>query len=257
MLAVLVPSMRKLTSLGVQKCQLIHIGDGLQLLDIIRTDRPKGREDSVELDWYPNFHWGPPEEDCGKFFLGSYGVTWDNWNGDTILGTWRLVQRTVLKARQQGIDFESKHTSFRKWQDDGPCWRVDETMKVLFDANTLLKEPVKVCALVSAHDANHHGNPHKFVLKLAHQPEGWKWKLKKYHCSFCNTKPMGVFFPYDDLFAKKCDDTYQIQCWACKLVQVLNTENDHYKDAKRRVIHELLVEQPQEGEDSDPDYRPQ
>ena len=29
-----------------------------------------------------------------------------------------------------------------KVADDGPCCRVDETMKVLFDVNTLLKEPV-------------------------------------------------------------------------------------------------------------------
>jgi hypothetical protein len=126
-LALFVPGMRNLKVLGVYNCQLIHISDTMKLLEIIKTDKPFERETQVYLDFFPRFHAGPVDPlRC----TGSYGVTWDNWNGgDTRLAVWALVQRIILQAHKQGIEIEQEGTMFRKWLDKSPCWRVKETLE--------------------------------------------------------------------------------------------------------------------------------
>lgn len=57
-LHILIPYMTKLNTLGIYNCQMIHIGVGLMLLDILTEDRLKGKENSVSLDFYPNWHEG-------------------------------------------------------------------------------------------------------------------------------------------------------------------------------------------------------
>ena len=75
LLAILIPQMTNLEVLGIYKCPLIHIGHGLELLNIIKSDRPKGKEHQVKLDWYPNYHVGPdPDVTPAQYYTGSYGV---------------------------------------------------------------------------------------------------------------------------------------------------------------------------------------
>ena len=74
-LALVIPHMRNLESLGVYQCPLIHIGKGKELLEIIRTDRPLGKVNKIHLDFYPNFHQGPIPDGCNPNFTGSYGVS--------------------------------------------------------------------------------------------------------------------------------------------------------------------------------------
>jgi hypothetical protein len=128
LLSLLIPKMRNLKILGIYKCQLIHVGETMKLLDIIKTDRPLERENQVSLDFYPNFHLGPVEEPGNPYSVGAYGVTWDNWNFDTTRAVWCLVIQIIPKARSQGIDFESKHSMFRQWMEHGPCHEIEETI---------------------------------------------------------------------------------------------------------------------------------
>lgn len=74
LLALLIPQMPKLEVLGVYKCPLIHIGHGMKLLQIIRTDRPLGEENQVDLDFYPRLHRGPIESPS-EYCVGAFGVS--------------------------------------------------------------------------------------------------------------------------------------------------------------------------------------
>jgi hypothetical protein len=139
-LALLIPQMSKLEVLGVYNCRLMHLGTGLKLLDVITVDRMKGKEHSVYLDFYPNYHLGP--EDGGE---NTFGVCWDNLDFDTCMGIWSLTKRIVTKARKQGMDLESLHTMFRQWLEKTPCWAVGSTLKSFFDPE---KSPLEVAAMV-------------------------------------------------------------------------------------------------------------
>lgn len=76
LLQILVPQMPNLEMLGVYRCPLIHVGDGMRLLSIIRVDRMKGRENQVTLDFYPRLHVGPRVEAGNEYTIGGFGATW-------------------------------------------------------------------------------------------------------------------------------------------------------------------------------------
>jgi len=128
-LALIVPSMRNLKHLGVFRCPLIHIGNTIQIMEIIKTDRPIEKERQVNLDFFPNFHFGPTRTSGNIYFTGGYGATWDNFNGRTDLAIWGLVLRIMRKTKEYGIDLFSKGTMFRKWLELSPCWRVKKALK--------------------------------------------------------------------------------------------------------------------------------
>lgn len=135
-----------------------------------------GKEDQVSLDFFPNYHVGP-KADLGKYCVGSYGATWDNWLGDTDIAIWAMVCRIIPQARKQGIDFESPHTAFREWLEKSPCWRVDDVLEALSDP-AVFTDPEKIkkfVALVDARNPDHFGNVGKYTSKILHRPQGWKW----------------------------------------------------------------------------------
>lgn len=124
-LELLIPQMSKLEILGIYNCQLMHLGTGLKLLDILKMDRLKGKEHSVSLDFYPMYHLGPDEV---EHYVGQYGVSWDNTQMDTRRAIWSLAKRIIEKARAQNIDLMSPHTMFRQWLEKTPCWKVKATL---------------------------------------------------------------------------------------------------------------------------------
>jgi len=130
-LALIIPSMRGLKHLGVFRCPLIHIGNTLELFEIIKTDRPIEKERQVNLEFFPNFHIGPVRSPGNIYFTGGYGATWDNFNGRTDLAIWGLVLKIMRKARKYSIDVFSKGTAFRCWLEMSPCWRVGETLEIM------------------------------------------------------------------------------------------------------------------------------
>ena len=130
-LALIIPSMRNLKHLGVFRCPLIHIGNTLELLEIIKTDRPIEKERQVNLEFFPNFHIGPVKIPGTTYFTGEYGVTWDNFNGRTDLAIWGLVLKIMRKSREYGIDLLGKGTALRQWLEMSPCWRVGNTLDVI------------------------------------------------------------------------------------------------------------------------------
>jgi hypothetical protein len=135
--------------LGIYKCQLIHVGETMKLLDIIRTDRPLERENQVSLDFYPNFHLGPVAVPGNPYSVGAYGVTWDNWNIDTTRAVWCLMVQIIPKARSQGIDFESKHTMFRQWMEKGPCHKIEETIALFMKPDDSIENLKKIAAMIN------------------------------------------------------------------------------------------------------------
>lgn len=169
-LRLIVPNLRNLKVLGIYKCQLIHVGDTIRLLDIIKADRPLGKDDQVYLDFFPNYHIGP-KTGC----TGSYGVLWDNWDGDTRLGIWQLVSRILPRAFAQGIDLTKPGTAFRTWLEMSPCWNVEETIKVIMTPDAL---PVIRVPYIDY--PRYRGNVEYFRSKIWKRPEGWKWSVQVY-----------------------------------------------------------------------------
>jgi hypothetical protein len=120
--------MRKLEVLGVYQCQLIHVGDTLRLLEIIRTGRGSGMTEEITLDFYPRFHVGPLRIPGSDNCTGSYGVTWDNSGIDTRLAIWALVSGILNQSQKQGAGLFGEDSAFKLWLEKSPCWRIDETL---------------------------------------------------------------------------------------------------------------------------------
>lgn len=185
-LALIIPEMRKLQVLGVYNCELIHLCDGIELLHIIQRDRGRGCERQVSLDFYPAYHVGPqrtyqvgPKK--GERKVGeqhAYGVSWDDTgmyvDSDTRIAIWQEVCTIIQLAREQGIDFESKHTMFRKWLDKSPCLAVEATLKVIMSP---LSDVENVIAHVAYGEFG--GRIDKFQKskpgKVPNKPEGSQW----------------------------------------------------------------------------------
>ena len=155
--------MRKLEVLGVYQCQLIHLGDTLRLLEIIRTGRGS---DGVTLDFYPRFHVGPVPSKDGDNYTGSYGVTWDNSGIDTRLAIWALVYKILNQSQKQGAGLFGEDSAFKLWLEKSPCWRVDETLIAIQQERNALK-------LATQLDFPHTlGRMHKLV-------NGYEWCVKR------------------------------------------------------------------------------
>ena len=169
LLSLVIPNMRNLKVLGVYKCQLIHLGHALPLLDIIKDAKPLGKENQVYLDLFPNYHLGEANGDHERC-LGEYGVLWDNWCGDTRLAIWSLVSAILPRAFAQGIDLTKPGTAFRKWLEMSPCWRVGETLKAIMDPTL---DPVTRVTLIDW--PRYQGNVAYFKSKIFRRPHGWRW----------------------------------------------------------------------------------
>ncbi|TGO80392.1 hypothetical protein BELL_0008g00280 [Botrytis elliptica] len=246
-LALLVPEMRKLKTLGVYNCELIHLGDGIELLNIITRDRLRGCEHQVDLDFYPAYHVGPHPfyqagDRKGERRLGaeySYGVTWDDPGmhvADIRIAIWQEVHGLLRQARAQGIDFVSKHTMFRQWLDKSPCMLVEETLKVLMDDNVTIDQIIAHVAY-----ADFGGRVEKYFAALkgkgiANKTEGVKWMEEGFTCHQCRHLLPGVWFSYQMIRNYKLDPIDEPVCQACKLYQYLNQEDDHYKVQKFNII---------------------
>lgn len=141
---MVVPLMENLKVLGVYRCELIHLGDALKLLEVIRVDRGTAKKDRVLLDFYPRFHVGP-EQIPGEYeSTGSYGVTWDNFILDSRLAIWQLLTRILPQAKKQGVDLTGRDSAFKFWLDQSPLWRVDDTIMAIERGDDGMKLAVQV-----------------------------------------------------------------------------------------------------------------
>ncbi|APA09615.1 hypothetical protein sscle_05g043850 [Sclerotinia sclerotiorum 1980 UF-70] len=245
-LALIIPEMRKLSVLGVHNCELIHLGDGQELLNIIQRDRLRGCEHQVSLDFYPAYHVGPYSthhagEKKGEQRLGeqySYGVTWDDPGmvvADIRIAIWQEVHGLLHQARIQGIDFESKHTMLRQWLDKSPCLAVEKTLEVLMDPDARIDQ-----IIVHVAYREFHGDVEKFRKsvpgKVANKPEGSQWMVEGFRCPSCEQLLPGIWFSYQMIRNFKLNSQDNPTCQACKLFDYLKMEDDHYKKEKRTII---------------------
>jgi hypothetical protein len=176
-LSLIIPPMRNLKVLGIYQCPLIHVGDTMELLHIIQVDKFEEKKNQISLDFYPRFHVGPISIPGDDTCVASYGVTWDNWNGDSRFAVWQLVSCIIYQAQKQNQDFVSKHTMFRQWLDKGPCWRIEETLATLQDlpgdTRTEFQKDTEFAVMVDY--PNTRGSKNKFMSKQPNHPEGWQW----------------------------------------------------------------------------------
>ncbi|PMD20946.1 hypothetical protein NA56DRAFT_540642, partial [Hyaloscypha hepaticicola] len=229
LLELLIPKMRNLQVLGIYNCQLIHVGEAMKLLDIIKIDKPLERENQVALDFFPNFHVGPVEEPGNPYSVGSYGVTWDNWNYDTTIAVWCLVIQIITKARSQGIDFESKHTMFRQWLEKGPCHKIKETIRTFMSPESSLE---LIAAMVSYRRTQ--GKINRLIQ--CNRLDGINWAIQSHKCTTCREVLMGIFFAYRDVYEKNAGLSPSLNCGGCLIKGHLRTEADHYKRKKRGIM---------------------
>ncbi|KAK0118180.1 hypothetical protein ONS95_012485 [Cadophora gregata] len=252
LLNLLIPKMTQLRVLGIYQCQLMHVAEIIRLLEIIKTDRPLGRENQISLDFYPMWHQGPEPYINGKewnpAFTGTYGATWDNTDMNTPLAVWSIVLRALPMARTQNVDIVSKESAFRQWLDKGLLWKVEETLQALQNPNT---DPRVICALVDSRNPDHHGNVRRWASdNIGCRPEGWKPYTLKYPCNYCKQQVLGIFFKFHDIFELQSfhgNSARQanLTCLGCKLKIACQHEKDHYKPSKRRLMKAWL----QDGDD--------
>jgi hypothetical protein len=166
-----IPMMRNLETLKIIQCPLLHVGKTRHLLKLIQEDRPKGKEDQVQLEFRPQFHLGPVKIPGNPYIVGSYGVTWDSFNfGDSTIAIWALCWQDLRRARSQGLHWERKGSLFRQWLEQGPCPKVRETLKVLLDGKAT---PAELSAWVDY--KTYHGNPQKVSETNPYTKDSGKW----------------------------------------------------------------------------------
>lgn len=212
LLTLLVPSMKNLRDLGIYRCPLIHIGHTLQILDVIKMDKPLEKENQVNLDFFPNFHYGATYflgTKRARFCTGGFGVMWNNWqdgdNGaaiDTRLAIWSLVTQILPQAAAQGVDFVGEGTMFRKWLDKSPCVGVGEVLETILEYYQIQRlsskkqprnkkkpnvtetmEPERFAAVVDWY--TYKGNVALLTAPTDNRPEGWEWSVSLYWAQKC------------------------------------------------------------------------
>lgn len=250
--------MTNLQVLGIYQCQLINVGDGLELLKVIRTDRPKGKENQVKLDWAPNHHVGPvpgskEAVSCG----GGYGATWNNWGKPTDIGIWTITCCLLRQAALQQQDMVSTHTAFRQWLDKQPLRFIPETLALMANPDPDL---IQLVAFVEASNGEHGGDPKLFMHPRGtydtNHPSmnGYNWyifiptlshivqntltlyrAIRTHQCPVCQNPLLGIYFGVLQLRERGC-------CMGCDLTSYLQNEIDHYKHLKRGIISEWLLD---------------
>ncbi|KAI9744450.1 MAG: hypothetical protein M1818_001979 [Claussenomyces sp. TS43310] len=227
LLSILVPHMRNLKTLGVYRCELIHIGHTMQLLEIIRTNRGSGMTSDINLDFYPRYHIGPADEDP-KVCSGSYGVTWDNFTLDSRLAIWQILSVVLPQARKQGVDLISKDAAFRLWMERVPLWRLDDTIHAILHE----RDPHQVAAQVDF--------PHSRGRKSR---LGWDgcWSGQSFSCRGCDAPVLGIFFHTEELRQRAYHTPgYIMECLGCMLSRHLDQEEDHYKIDRSKMVKAWL-----------------
>ncbi|EKD18197.1 hypothetical protein MBM_03969 [Drepanopeziza brunnea f. sp. 'multigermtubi' MB_m1] len=238
-LTLVIPRLVNLEVLGIYQCPMLSIAEALRLLEIIQIDRPPGRENQVSLDFYPMYHQGPVLPADNVLHQGEFGVTWDNWDHDTIKAVWALCTRILPQARKQNVDFESSHTAFRQYMDRGPCWKVEQIYGALFDTSMSTEQ---FAALIDCHNMDHGGDVTRFTdnVLVGDRPEGYEPYVRDYHCDECKRDVLGIFFRSSDLTPHRTlpDEPArpELICLGCKLTGWLRHERDHYKVEKRAIV---------------------
>ena len=76
-------------------------------------------------------------------------------------------------------------------------------------------------------------------------------KLERHPCHVCGLNALGTFFHYDDIRQAAnlglIGAQLQLKCMACRLIEVLDNETDHYKREKRAIIKHWLKDDYDDG----------
>lgn len=240
-------SLRNLKLIGIYQCQLLHLGNMAELLDVVkaRGQRTGGDSSYVDLDFFPMYHEGPNS----IIRHGSYGAVWNHPTCDMATGIWQLVLYELYpKARYLDIDILSWGRAFRHFLEKlpMPSWtnvRIYEAIKSIEyrgkenpgelvmtaynksegkwerfadDVTAALRGDNVEPAVVPGHQLN--------KVVAGYQPErhrkyGW-WRDTK-RCATCGINVLAVFCPFGDN-----------HCWGCQAKEYLTGQYDHYLSFK-------------------------
>lgn len=106
LIAIILRACPHVKMLGIYECPLLHLGDVVYLLDLIREvnmERDRQSLPRVEsLDFYPRYHAGMPYETRNEF--ETYGFSWLPKDNDTAQrGVLAIVMLAVLKSRHMKV----------------------------------------------------------------------------------------------------------------------------------------------------------
>jgi hypothetical protein len=250
-------SLPNLKLLGIYQCQLLHLGNMMQLLKVIQSDPRTNAEDSsfVDLDFFPMFHEGPNS----LMRHGSYGAVWNHPDCDMATGIWQLVLYELYPtARKCNIDILKWGCAFRSFMEKLPMtnWanvRIYEAIKSFeytgkesfnceLDMLTYNQQEGKWQRFIDDVTAALRGdgvepatipgtNLHIFLKD--YQPErqrkyGW-WRDPK-QCVLCGLSIPAIFLPFDEG-----------RCWACLAKICLDEDWDHFKTLKQQAASEWFA----------------
>ncbi len=218
-------NMPMLQTLGVYRCELLHFGSTVALLDACSKRRDQGYP-LESFDFYPRFHEGP--NDNRRF--GSFGVSWSDSGVHTakaIFG-W-LLYRILPKAEELGFDLISRSSSFRTWLEKLPLpWRSVPRVLDLYlrRRDTPAEDRTDETELEYAHQ----------LLALAALPltfvrepaKGWN---RPKPCDTCKT-------PTPPMFMRTFESTTCAGCWLKGYC--FDEEDDHYKLNKQSIVDNWL-----------------
>ena len=256
----IVSSLPNLETLGIYQCPLLHLGTTGRLLDIVEAY--KKRSGFIHLDFFPTFHQGPNASNR----KGSFGVTWTDPGINTAAGIVKLILYEYYpKARRLGFDLFDDAGAFRFWLEKCPLpdWtvvRVNEAIKT-YERDRALKSSAEmwmqdgkdrafkrladeVAAAIFTDDTEPGIVPQRVMTEiLAVRRKGealagdqfrdynW-WRAQSNECRTCTqaTSILSSFFPYGNYNS----------CYGCRLMNVLNLQDDHMKSWLKRSMARWL-----------------
>ncbi|RFN51130.1 hypothetical protein FIE12Z_4583 [Fusarium flagelliforme] len=106
LIAIILRACPHVKMLGIYECPMLHLGDVVFLLDLIREvnlERDRQHLPRVEsLDFYPRYHAGMPYKSKNEF--ESYGFSWKPKDNDIAQrGVLTIVMLAVLKSRHMKV----------------------------------------------------------------------------------------------------------------------------------------------------------
>ncbi|EFW98594.1 hypothetical protein CMQ_4446 [Grosmannia clavigera kw1407] len=220
----------KLQEFGVFNCELIHYGNSLELLDMIRQRELHGARRLDFFDFFPRYHEGP--DDINR--EGSFGVSWNDSGVDTnaAIFSW-LLFHTIPRCAVLGFDMLGTNTSFRRWLEKLPLedWALPRILSLGCPPPSNTLELNKLYPPFV--DMPGQGNTGEYLVDLFNilmhsRPEPIArnaWGLN-HMCAWCYE-----FFPG---FLMSTAQTSM--CGGCAIKSHLTHEKDHYKQHKLSVI---------------------
>ncbi|PFH62110.1 hypothetical protein XA68_15071 [Ophiocordyceps unilateralis] len=243
-LAVILRACPLVEMVGIYDCPLMHFADVICLLDLIHEVNGQRRRDGNPiiraLDFYPRYHHGMPFQ---HWTAETFGLTWGPQSRDVAQrGFFTIILKAFMKAKALRLDLLfDKGKAFRDF--------------LYMTPNYSLAVPTFLDALYRISDLrrNKAGPTHEFRQALYDLLKPVRVGLEKVQydwpkyftetmgnhlvfCSSCGYEMLQEFFTN----AVRIAPPHQRVCAGCNLSRRLDTEDDHLKTEKMKILDLLF-----------------